>query len=140
MRVWSERARWVAVELHFPFPFLGSECRLPPLCSRSPPLLLYFSSHPISPPSSRRGVSALRLPPPLPRSLPPPGAAGSLRAAAPQEDVAPGVSAATLATSAAAGSAERRGGVRGPSGARGAAVRHREGDRPGHVGARLQEL
>lgn len=43
MRVWSERARWVAVELHFPFPFLGSECRLPPLSSRSPPLLLFSS-------------------------------------------------------------------------------------------------
>lgn len=146
--------QWGDSELHHPFSFSGCEHCLPPLLfpsfsssssvssscscsSSSSPLLFSFQ---ISSPGSRRGVSALQLPPPLPRSLPPPGAAGSLRAAAPQEDVSQGVASAALATSAAAGSAEWRGGARGPSGACRAAVRRREGDHPGHVGARLQEL
>lgn len=96
------------------------------------------SSHFDSPPSSRRGVSALHLPAPLPGSLPPPGAAGSSCAAAAQEDVSQGVSTAAFPTSTDAGSAE--GGVRGPSRAGGAAVRRRDGDHPAHMGARLQEL
>ncbi|GLD65029.1 cytoglobin [Lates japonicus] len=60
----------------------------------------------------------LSSPSPSPSLAPLPPA--SLRAAAPQGDVSQGVSAAALATStpAAAGRAERRGGVRGPSGAR----------------------
>ena len=114
---------------------------LPPLLF----LLLFFLlsapllfSPRLSSPSSRRGVSALRLPPPLPRPLPPAGAAGSLGAAAPQEDVSPGVSAALAASAAAAAAGGAAGG--GPSGARRAAVRRRAGDHPGHVGAGVQEL
>ncbi len=152
-RVWSERVWWVAVGgsgASFSFFFYrlwaspASSLLLLPFSSSSSSSsssLLLFSPQ-LSSPSSRRGVSALRLPPPLPRSLPPPGPAGSLRAAAPQEDVSQGVSATTLATStsAAAGSAERRGGVRRSSGAHRADIWCWEGDHPGHVGARLQEL
>lgn len=140
--------------LHFfPLPFsslsFGCDRRLPllffssfpPSSTSSSSSLLLFSSR-LSSPSSRRGVSALNLPPPLPRSLPPPSPAGCLRATAPQEDVSQGVSTAAVATSnpAADRSEESGGGVRRSSGAGRAAVRCRERDHPGHVGARLQEL
>lgn len=124
---------------------VSAACFLSSFSPRPPPpfysSLLLFSPR-LSSPSSRRGVSALRLPPPLPRSLPPPSPVGSLRATAPQEDVSQGVSATALATSTPANAwgAERRGGVRRSSGARRAPVRCREGDHPGHVGTCLQEL
>lgn len=101
--------------------------------------LFHSSSSPGPSPSSRRGVSDLRHPPPFPCSLPPPGLAWKLQAAAPQEDVSQGVSPATLAR-ATAWSEEAGCGVRRPPGAHRAAVRCREGDHPGHLGARVQEL
>lgn len=131
----------------FPFWFYAPPVPLFLSLPQSPVhLLSCLFSHRAPLSSSRRGVSAVRVPSPLPCALPAPRAAGSLRASAPQEDVSQGVapSAALTTASTAAASWRRRGHHgprrRGPPGKSRATVRRRDGNHPGHMGLRLQKL